>query len=85
LLSPRAAAAISCPTKPPIENEQVDLDEAERVSESDHLPGGRRDRVARLAGRGANAGVVDQDDLALGGGARRSISAAATNTVAAVL
>jgi hypothetical protein len=54
------------------EPEQVDLGEAERVRERDHLAGTRRDRPTRLARGGPDAGVVDQDDLALRRQARRS-------------
>ena len=36
------------------------------LDERDHVTGSPGDRAARLACRGANAGIVDQDDLALG-------------------
>ena len=61
-------SAISWATNPPIEKpEQVDSVESERVDEREHLPRHRGDRAARLTGRGADARVVDQDDLAVGG------------------
>ena len=49
------------------EAEQIDSVEAERVDERDHPPRRLRDGAARLPGRGPDARVVDQDDLALGG------------------
>ena len=48
------------------EPEEVDLVEAERGDERDHVPGRVRDGRSELAARGADARVVDQDDLALG-------------------
>jgi hypothetical protein len=47
------------------EPEQGDPLEAERGDERDHPPRRLGDRAARLAGRGTDARVVDQDDLAL--------------------
>jgi hypothetical protein len=49
------------------EPEQVDLGEAERLGEGDHPPGGVGDRGAELAARRTDAGIVDDDHLALGG------------------
>ena len=61
-------SAISCATNPPIEKPSRSISlEAERVDERDHLARRLGDRAARLARRGADARVVDQDDLALGG------------------
>jgi hypothetical protein len=47
------------------EPEQVDAVEAERGDERDHLACRLGDRAARLAGRGPDAGVVDEDHLAV--------------------
>src|SRR4029077_3309516 len=47
------------------EAEQVDLPEAQGVEEGQHRLSRLGDRVLRRAGRGADAGGVDEDDLAL--------------------
>ena len=48
------------------EAEQVRPGQADRVGEGDDLPCGLGDRVRGQAGGGADAGVVDEDDLPLG-------------------
>jgi hypothetical protein len=61
-------SAISCATNPPIENPSRSIrSRPSGADERDHLARRLRDRAARLPRRGPDAGIVDQDHLALGG------------------